>query len=159
MKNLILFLALSIITLSSKAANSPYAPWVDDFVDNSDYNPKRIQRGLFDYSAIGGAQGSYSLGVKIPANSIITHTYFHNTVAFVDGGSGTVSLGCESTGDLYASTDITGNSTGDITEGIQDDTIANYATIESGCVPRVHIDGADITEGKLNVFFEYIQTK
>lgn len=158
MRNLITLLFLFVVSFTAFGA-SPIPPWVDNYLDDSDYNPKRIQRGVYDFTKSGGAVGSYSLGVKLPANSIVTHAYFQNTVSFVDGGSGTASIGCESTGDIYASADITGNSTGDITEGIQDDTIANYTTIESGCTPRLHIDGAAATEGKLNVFFEYIVTK
>ena len=155
-----IFAVLLFFTLASAfAVTSPYSPWVDSLVQDSNYFPKRVVRGVYDFSKSGGAIGSYTLGFKLPANSIVTHTYFENSTSFTDGGSGTASLGCSGVADLYASADITGNSDGDITEGIQDDTVANYTSIAAGCTPKLHIDGAAATAGKLNVFVEYITTK
>jgi hypothetical protein len=152
----VLFMGFSALCFG---ASSPYPTWIEDYRKDTRYNTKQIERGIYDYDVVGGAVGSYNLPVKIPANSVITHVYFENTTSFVDGGSGTASIGCEGVADLFASADITGNSTGDFTEGIQDDTVANYTTIESGCTPKLHIDGAAATEGKLTVYFEYITIK
>ena len=154
MKKLVLFLATLLFALQTFAA-SPYPPWVPKLLDDPSLTVSKTERGKFDYAKVGGAIGNYSLGAKIPANAIITEVYFENTVAFVDGGAGTVSIGCESTNDIYAAADITGNSTGDLVAGIPNDAIANFIKVESGCSPRIYLAGAAITEGELNVFFKY----
>lgn len=154
MKKLFLFLFALLFTLNSFSA-SPYPPWALDLIDDARFNVSKVVRGKYDFAKVGGAVGNYSLGASIPANSIITEAYFENTVAFVDGGSGTVSIGCESTNDIYAPADITGNSTGDLVAGIPNDAIANFIKVENGCNPRIYLGGAAVTEGELNVFFKY----
>jgi hypothetical protein len=149
-----ILLATMFISLQTFGA-SPYPPWATELLEDPRFNVSKVERGKYDFAKVGGAIGNYSLGAKIPANAIITEAYFENTVAFVDGGSGTVSIGCESTNDIYAPADITGNSTGDLVAGIPNDAIANFIKVESGCSPRVYLGGAAVTEGELNVFFKY----
>jgi len=157
MKKFLVLVLLTFFSFSSFSAESPYAPWVNDLLDDSRFFSKRQLKGSFDFDKVGGAQGSYNSGLNLPAGSTVTKSFLKVTKAFVDGGSGTVSIGCGSSlGLLYASADITGSSTDDFVAGVSDGSVSNFKTTSDACNIRVHLDGAAITEGKLEVHVEYI---
>jgi hypothetical protein len=118
---------------------------------------ERTARVTYDVSVDGGEVGAHALGVSLPANSIITRSWFYTVTQFTDGGSGTVALSCEDAGNIYAAADITGNSAGAFVTGVQDDAIGNFTgSIAASCEVTATVATAEQTAGKLILFIRYV---
>lgn len=116
----------------------------------------RIARVSYDFTVDGGT--SVGLGVTIPANSVVTRSYYQVKTAF----AGTASSGfyCASTGDIKAVADMTGLADESFNEGIQDDTAANFLDVgTSAC--EVSLDTGSsgaLTAGAAVLWLEYVVT-
>jgi len=123
---------------------------------------KRMARATYDVAVEGGAIGAYSLGVSLPANAIITRSWFYTVTQFTDAGAGTVALHCQTANNIYNAADITGNAAGVMVTGIQDNAIANFGgtgaagVLGTACDLTATVAGADQTAGKLVLFVEYV---
>lgn len=119
-------------------------------------NAGRMIRAVYDVAVDLGTIGAHLLGVSLPANSIITRSWFFTVTQFVDAGSGTVALSCEDADNILAAVDITGIAIGAKTTGVQDDAIANFTgSIAASCELTATVAVADQTAGKLILFVEY----
>jgi hypothetical protein len=123
---------------------------------------KRVARATYDVAVDGGTAGAYGLGVSLPANAIITRSWFYTVTQFVDGGAGTVALHCETANNIFSAADITGNADGTLVDGIQDGTFANFdgtgaaGVLGSACELTATVATAEQTAGKLVLFVEYV---
>ena len=77
---------------------------------------KCVAKGLYDFSVLTGAIGSYNLlstDEVIPDNAIVTNVYIDVITAFTStGGTGTIALTLNTAGDLLAAVDADTLSTG-----------------------------------------------
>ncbi len=120
-------------------------------------NSGRIARVTYDVAVDGGAIGAHLLGITLPANLIITRSWFFTDVQFVDAGAGTVALSCEDANNILSAVDITAITSGTKTTGAQDDAIANFTGgIAAACEVTATVAVAAQTAGKLVLFIEYI---
>lgn len=126
---------------------------------------KRMARATYDVT--GGEHsgsstvnsGLHSLGVTLPAKSLITRSYLYVADELVDGGSGTLAIQCEDANNIKTATDMTGSSAGDSIEGESTGAASAFVGgIASDCVISAKVAGADISAGKINVFVEYVIT-
>lgn len=117
----------------------------------------RVARVTYDVSADGGGIGAHGLGVSLPANALLKQAYFYVKTQFVSASNGTVALSCEDANNIYSATNITGQSAGAITAGVQTGTAANMSSaIASACEITATVASASYTAGKLNLFLEYL---
>lgn len=118
---------------------------------------KRFARVTYDIADTGNdSTGDAALGVTIPANSIITRSWFYTVTQFTDGGAGTVALSCEDAGNILPAQDITGITAGSFTDASQDGAIANFkGGIAADCEVTATVATAAQTAGKLILFLEY----
>lgn len=120
---------------------------------------KCVAKGLYDFSVLGGAIGSYDLLAStdvIPNKAVVTNVYFDILTAFTStGGTGTIALGLNTTIDLLAAVDADTLSTG-LNAGIP---VGTAATMKKATADRnlvLTIATAAITAGKAVVFVEYV---
>lgn len=118
----------------------------------------RVIKGDLDCGASDCSAGTVDLGVDLPANAIITRTWFYVKTQFVDSGSGTVAVHCEDANNLFSAADITGYSDGTIVSGaITGSSPGTYiAGIAAACDVTATIATAEQTAGVLDFFIEYV---
>lgn len=130
------------------------------------HNVKVMKHGVYDFSKVGGAVGSFNLvdddgaTIKIPADALVLDVFTFVETAVLSGGAATVSLGLETAIDLLAATgkaSFTLNAalqgvptTGTLSSGIR-------ATVERNLTMAVAT--AALTAGKLHVFVSYVHAK
>lgn len=68
---------------------------------------RKSARFVYDVAVDGGESTSHSLGVVIPAGSIITAVHLFINTLFADSGTGSVALGCGGNRDLMNWKDLT----------------------------------------------------
>ena len=116
----------------------------------------RIARVTYDVAVDTGTIGAHLLGLSLPANSIITRSWFYTVTQFVDAGAGTVAISCEDANNIYSAADITGIAGGAFTSGVQDDAIGNFTgSIAASCEVTATVATAAQSAGKLILFIEY----
>lgn len=116
----------------------------------------RVARATYDFTEHGGAQSTISLGVALPANALIHKAWAWVETQIVDGGSGTIALECEDSGNILSATDESGVAAG-ADYVIIDDTGANaVGGIASACNISIVIGGATISAGKHIFFVSYM---
>ncbi len=125
----------------------------------------KVARATYDVSVNGGATGTaYGLGVYLPANSVLTQSWFHVLTQFA--GTGTVALSCEDAGNIYSAAQLSGSAAGAIVKGRQTGgTDSMTVGISDKCqlTATVGADGgnggATLSAGKLLLFVEYLVTE
>lgn len=119
---------------------------------------KRVARATLDCGTASCTSGAtVDLSVDLPANTLIVENWSYVETQFV-GSSSTVALECEDSENLYSATDITGFSSGSIVSGAVTGLGAGtmLAAIAASCDVSAVIGGADVTDGVLNHFIEYV---
>jgi len=131
-------------------------------VSSDGLNQKRTARATYDVLVDGGVAAAYGLGVTIPADAIIVRSWFYTVTQFVDAGSGTVALHCETANNIFSAADITGNAAGTLVDAVQDGTFAAFdgsgaaGVLGAVCELTATVATADQTAGKLILFVDYI---
>lgn len=121
---------------------------------------KNVLKAQFDFSVLGGAQGSVTLkdedgaDATLPSGAIITRVWIDSITDPTSGGAATVALSSEGAADLLAATAIAGI-TG-IIEGLPDGTAAQMIKLTAAREIVAVIATADLTAGKFNVFIEFV---
>jgi predicted nucleic acid-binding protein len=125
-----------------------------------------MKHGVYDFSKVGGAVGSFNLvdddgaTIKIPANALVLETFVFVETAATSGGSATISLGLESAVDLLAATAVASFSSAAKIAGIPvSGTLSTsvLATVERNLTLAVAV--AALTAGKVHVFVSYVHAK
>ncbi len=118
-----------------------------------------VRMARVEYDVTGGDSGgvgAHGLGVTIPANSIITRSFLYITTQFVDAGSGTVALHCQTANNILTAQDITGSASGVIAEGGSTGASAAMKALTAACEVTATVGTAAQTAGKLVGFIEYV---
>lgn len=120
--------------------------------------PKAMITGLFDFSASGGAIGTYSMvdsqgrPVEVPPNAIITSLMTDSITAFTSGGLATVAIKAGAT-TLKSATAFDDSSLA----GVDSQTVSpTKVSVDSQLSLVVAV--AALTAGKMRVFVEYVQS-
>ena len=121
---------------------------------------KKATTAIYDFDRHGGAVSVIGLGVHLPPNVIVTRSWYDVIVAPTSAGAAKIAMGIaddDPTGILIA----TGFAAFTVAqhEGIQDDTVANFA--EKTTANReliLTISDAALTAGKIVVFVEYAKS-
>lgn len=126
--------------------------------DGSGLYARRIARFVYDTEAgAPGEIGAHTLGVTLPANAVITRSYFKIITQFSDAGSGTVALSCEDADNIKTATDITGSSANAFVEGASTGAASAFVRgIASACVITATVAGSNQDTGKLVGWVEYV---
>lgn len=122
----------------------------------------RVAHALYDTggsSTVGGAIGPHATGVSLPAKAIITRSYMEVETQFVDAGSGTVAVSCQTANNIYSAADITGVTAGQFIEGVSTGASTAFQKITSDCAITATVAGAAQSAGKLHIFVEYVVGK
>lgn len=128
-------------------------------------NRKGTLKGIFDFAARGGAIGTYNLldedgnVVALPAGAIITQVYFDIVTAFTStGGTGTIALTANTSGDLLAAVDADTLplSAGHPGAGIPVGTAATMVKTTADRNLSLAVATAALTAGKIHVFVDYV---
>lgn len=99
---------------------------------------------VYDFSVSGGAIGTISLGVSLPANAIVLEVISDEITPLVSAGSASFVAGATSiSGDLLASA------------GVQAHAVGPVKIVAPGAIGIV-IAGAPVTAGKARVFVRYV---
>ena len=110
----------------------------------------------YDFDVDGGAIGSITTGVTLPAKAIITDCYFRVETQGVDAGSGTLAVSCEDAGNIFAAADFTGNAAGSFVAGAPLGTVASMVDdIAAACDITWTIATAALTAGKFRGYCQY----
>jgi len=122
----------------------------------------RIVRYTYDVAVDGGDPGTMDLGQDLPANALVTRSWYSIVTAFVAGaGSPTLAFECEDTANLKAAgnwsvaVDISATA-GSNTTGAQDGTPANYTgAIAAVCNISAVVATNSYSAGKAVGYIEY----
>jgi len=183
----LLILTLSLFATMAFATPAPFQPWETDLISKNIIDvpaeallignsvgkisslaasadgsmQKRIARATYDVAVDGGAAAAYGLGITIPANAIMVRSWFYTVTQFVDAGSGTVALSCETANNIFSAADITGNADGVLVDGVQQafatfDGTGAAGILGSACELTATVATAAQTAGKLILFVEYL---
>ena len=123
---------------------------------------KEVRTGLYDFGVSGGVAGSFTLG-NIPDNATITRAWYEVITPFTSGGAATVALGVVSDD---ASGILTATAYGDAAynagyhDATPDGTATNFTTISTAQRNVVlTVAAADLTAGKIRLWYEYITSE
>lgn len=116
--------------------------------------------GQFDFAKLGGAVGTYALGVKIPAGAVIVNA-FATVLTAGDSAddTATIAVHVESANDIFTAAAVSGApwSTTGQKQGIPDyATVADYKTTTAERDITVSIAVQALTAGKFNVYVFYV---
>ena len=117
---------------------------------------KRVAVVEYDFSSDGGAAGTYNLGMRLPADAVVTNIYSSELVALTSGGSATVQLRAGST-DLSTALAFDTGFAGD-----QSQALAGSATairISASSELNMVIAVAALTAGRVKFAVEYHLSK
>ena len=117
----------------------------------------QMAQATYDFSVQTGATGTYSLGVKLPANAIITESWVYSITKPTTSASGTLAFKCQNASDILAATaaasfasagaSIDGSSTAA--------TAANFKYTTAACTIQAVIATGALTAGKVTAYVEY----
>lgn len=118
---------------------------------------RRIARFTYDFAVNGGAVSTISLGVALPARSIITQSWIQTITPIVStNNDGTLALQCETANNIFTATDIDADSAYAIRAGASDGVAANFKQITSACNISAVIAVHAFTAGKVIGWAEYV---
>lgn len=124
-------------------------------------NRKGTLKGIYDFSTRGGAVGTYNLYdedgnvVALPSGAIITQVYVDIVTAFTStGGTGTIALTANSSGDLLAAVDA--DTLSGVNAGIPVGTAATMVKTTADRNLSLAVATAALTAGKAHVFVDYV---
>jgi len=125
---------------------------------------KRVARAVWDHGVGLTVAGSpYTFGPTLPDNAVVTRAWYHVSTPFTSGTStADIGLGIVSddSGGILAPAVITVVGTAGNHEGIQDGTVANFATQTTAArLFEGTVATEDTTGGKLILFAEYVVTE
>jgi hypothetical protein len=122
---------------------------------------KTIVRGTYSFAVSGGAVSTISLldqagdVIVLPDNAIITQVYIDIVTAMTStGGTGTIALTANSSGDLLAAVDA--DTLSGVVAGVPVGTAATMVKLTADRTLSVAIATAALTAGKFNAFVEYV---
>jgi hypothetical protein len=155
MEKLILGFMAIAIPLVVWAAPTPFGPKVEErFLELEN---AQVMKFVYDVAIDGGDVAAHGLGKRLPANAIITRSFFYVDTQFVDGGTGTVALSCEDANNIKTATDITGNSAGALVEGESTGAASAFkSSIAASCEITATVATAEQTAGKLTGWVYYV---
>ncbi len=120
---------------------------------------KRIIKFSYAPATHGGAPGLHSVGVTIPAGSLIVRDFFF-LQSSITPGTATISAQCEDAVNILATATIpAGGATGAYFEGKSTGTAANFSgSIAADCAINISISAGNVTAtaGTLEGFVEYV---
>lgn len=124
-------------------------------------NNKRVAYFEYDYDKEGGAVGDITLdrGDKLPEGAIVTSGVVHSQTAVTSGGSATIALKLNSSGDVLAATAISNFTANALLDVVPDGTASNMVRISSAKYLTMTIATAALTAGKFVVALEYVMTE
>lgn len=106
--------------------------------------------------------GNHLMGVKLPANAVVTDAYMQVLTQFADdgfGGAGTIGVTCATAEDLITAADQTGVAAGAFIAGVPVGTAATLLDVGTAeCEISVDIATDGPASGKGIIFVEYLTT-
>ncbi len=114
----------------------------------------------FDFSKVGGAVGTYNMGVRLPAGAVIVNAFADVITAPTSADStATIAVAVESANDIFTAAAVSGApwSTTGRKQGIPDlATVADYkkTTVERQATVAVAVQA--LTAGKFDVYLMYV---
>jgi len=120
----------------------------------------RMVSVLYDFSVDGGSQSTIALDDSFPNNSTIIRAYYEVLTALTSGGVATIAFGIE-TDDATGLLAVTAFDNAAFSVGyhafLPDGTVANFTTKSIAIRDLIMvIAGADLTAGKIQIWYEYI---
>ena len=103
-----------------------------------------------------GSIGAHRTAFTLPANAIVTNSYAQINTQFADSGTGTVSVACETAGNILAVRDDTSSSANTYLYGESTGEPSAFKRISSACYVYFIVAGAAQTAGKMTIFIEYV---
>jgi hypothetical protein len=149
-----IFLA-SLLTSLTLFAATPFPPEVNDRFNALE--TEQMVEFEYDVATDGGTIAAHTLGEWLPANAVITRSFFYINTQFTDSGTGTVALSCEDANNIKTATDITGSAAGSIIEGESTGAVSAFTSgIAARCSITATVAGAAQTAGKLTGWVRYV---
>jgi len=184
----IISLVLIFVTVISMGTRVPFPRWITDFTGDVTFDSTGVSsftagsitstdvtsfaadaehlsrqiRYTYDVAVDTGEIGTFDLGQDLPANAVITRSWYSIVTQFVAGaGTPTLAFQCEDAGNLKAAVnwavavDLTAIS-GSTTTGVSDGTPANYTSgIAANCNISAVVATNSYSSGKAVGFIEY----
>lgn len=147
-----------MLSSTQKATCSSKSPF--EHLDKLINQKRGLIKAQYDFAVSGGAIGSYKLldengdNVILPIKAIITQVYIDIVTAFTStGGTGTIALSANSSGDLKAAVDA--DTLSGVVAGIPVGTAASMVKLTAERQILLEVATAALTAGKLNCFVEF----
>lgn len=129
---------------------------VDNASQTEGLNLGRLAIFDYDFAVDGGATGTITSGVFLPAKATIEKCWFRVETQLVDAGSGTFAMECEDTANILSAADQTSVGDGVFVDSTVDGTgAAMVDDIAATCDLSFVIAGAALTAGKLRAWCRY----
>lgn len=172
MKKLLLLLTIGL-SLSAFAATkgAPFTPEADARFNLLEVLPSnasptangimnvRTARFTLDCSVLANCTvGAHSLGVALPANSLIVSSYFYVKTQLVSAGSGTIAISCEDANNIFSAANITARTAGEKFLGAASAATSGstiVSNIAATCNITATIATGDYTAGLMNGWLSY----
>lgn len=126
-------------------------------------NGKKTARATYDVAVDLGTVAAHGLGITLPANAIITKSWFYVVTATTStGGNGTLAFHCETANNILTAADLDANAAGAIVAGIQLDAVATHdgtgaaGILGAACELTATVAVEALLTGKYILFVEYV---
>jgi len=122
---------------------------------------KRIARALFDPTNTAGHRtvAAHTLGVTLPANAVITRSWYDVPTAFTSTGStATIAFSCQTANNILSAAVISSAGTQALHEGVSDGTVANMKKLTTGGLITATVAAEALLGGTAVIFVEYVVT-
>lgn len=165
---LLIALAFGVVTSAQEPfENAPYHPKLRQMIEFQSVDGQKLRktaRATWDGSYHGGlSTASIGLGVYLPKNAMITRSFIHvitQQTYNLNGSAPQTAIKCEDAGNIKAATNITGTAADGFVEGESTGAASTFkSAIAAKCQISVDFSVAPVSNGKFEVFVDYVVTK
>lgn len=119
-------------------------------------NASRTAKAQYDFATLGGAVGSVSLGVTLPAGAIIKRDFIYTITQVAGASAPLIAINCETANNIFSAASMNAVVAGTLTEGVSTGAASVFKKITSACPIAVTISSGAATAGKFDVFVDYV---
>ncbi len=156
-----LALIIGFFSYKSGAVQAPFPTWLDKYWAREKVplgiEGQRLVKAVYDTAIHQSATSTNGLGVYLPANAVITRSWFYVRTAMSGNPGARVAFQCEDANNIKTSTDMTALAKDTMVEGASTGTAATFVTnIGAQCQISAVLIGDVMSTGAAEIYINYV---
>lgn len=152
---------IGLISYRVESSDSPFPPWMQKYFGRSrvplGHDAARRAKALYDVAVHQAANSSNGLGVYLPANAVITRSWYYVKTATTGNPNARVAFQCEDSGNIKTATDMTSYNANEMIEGASTGASSAFKTgIAAACEITAVLTGGIMSTGAIEIYVDYV---